>query len=148
MIRISKITDYGIILLTYFTQDETISFSARQLSLKSGIPLPTVGKILKMLTRADILVSQRGVHGGYRLARAPEKISASEVITLFEGPIALTDCSGHGGGCGIMRDCPARGHWQKINHAMVTALSGLSLREMSIAPNSRPHLETSPRESQ
>ena len=131
MIRISKLTDYGIILLTYFTQDESASLSARELAARSHIPLPTVGKILKLFSRAEILVSQRGVRGGYRLARSSEKISAAEVISLFEGPIALTDCSGHGGGCGFMRDCPARGHWQKINGAMLKALNELSLREIS-----------------
>jgi Rrf2 family protein len=90
MIRIGKMTDYGIVLLSYFVHDEKKAHNARDLSLESSLPLPTVSKILKGLSRAELLVSQRGVKGGYRLAFKPESISVATIIQALEGPIAMT----------------------------------------------------------
>src|SRR5438105_4816657 len=92
MIRFSKLTDYGIVLLTHFARvggcDEGLC-SVAQLSERTKIPEPTVSKVLKLLTRAEILISHRGVNGGYALARRPEEINVVEIISALDGPIAL-----------------------------------------------------------
>ena len=94
MIRVSKLTDYGIVLLSYFAHNaEKQPFSAKPLSEASQIPLPTVSKLLKMLTNTGLLVSERGRNGGYSLAKKPHEISVAQVISLLEGPLALTECS-------------------------------------------------------
>jgi len=131
MLRISKLTDYGIVILTHMARDERAVHSARDIASRSELPLPTVSKVLKMLGRAGLLVSHRGVKGGWSLARPPKKISVAEIITAIEGPIALTECSTD---CPVRCDlepvCPVRDNWRKINHVICNALENLSLFQM------------------
>ena len=105
MIRIRKLTDYGIVLLTYFAVGgETSVRTARELAAKAHLPLPTVSKILKSLARSSLLVAHRGIKGGYSLARAPEEITVAEIVAALEGPLALTECSASAPGlCDIGR---------------------------------------------
>ncbi|MDH3286053.1 MAG: SUF system Fe-S cluster assembly regulator [Acidobacteriota bacterium] len=133
MLRITKQSDYGIVLMTHFAADAARSVhNARDLAAAAGLPLPTVSKILKALARADLLASHRGVKGGYRLARDPEEISVAEIITALEGPIAMTECLDHDAAdCDIEHRCPARTNWQRINHVVREALDAVSLSEMA-----------------
>lgn len=126
-------TDYGIVLLSYFARGQELHvFNARELAEHSQLPLPTVSKILKVLSRGDLLISQRGVSGGYRLARSPESISVSEIIGLLEGPIAMTECSTTDTGlCEMESRCPIRGNWRKINNVVHRALTQLTLADMT-----------------
>lgn len=135
MIRITKQTDYGIVLLTHLAAHPERQFNAPDLSMETRLPLPMVSKILKLLAREGLLSSHRGVKGGYGLARLPEEISMAEVIRILEGPIAITECVDDGGGdCAHEAICPVRGHWQKINEVLRSALEGLSLAEMTPQP--------------
>ena len=94
MIRLGKLTDYGLVLMTYIAHSHDRSLhTARDLAVESRLPLPTVSKLLKELLQGGLLVSQRGIKGGYSLAREPREISVAEVIAVLEGPIALTECS-------------------------------------------------------
>ena len=132
MIRISKLTDYGIVLLTYLARNPgSATYTARDLATESGLPLPTVGKLLKALSRGSFLESERGINGGYRLAKPPEKITISEIITVLEGPISLTECAGSHEVCDLEHACPARSNWRKINDVVRKALSDLTLADMS-----------------
>jgi FeS assembly SUF system regulator len=133
VIRIGKMTDYGIVLLSYFARGrEPHVYNARELAVQSHLPLPTVSKILKVLSRGELLVSQRGVSGGYRLARPADTISVSEIIGLLEGPIAMTECSTTDTGlCEMEHHCPIRGNWRKINHVVHRALAQLTLADMT-----------------
>ncbi|HEY3131150.1 MAG TPA: SUF system Fe-S cluster assembly regulator [Acidobacteriota bacterium] len=128
----SKLTDYGIVLLTYFANHpEGSEYSARQLAAETHLPLPMVGKILKLLAREGLLVSHRGASGGYRLARTPEKISVAEAIAAMEGPIAVMECIDAPGMCMHEGRCCVRGNWHKINATVVKALQGISLVDMT-----------------
>lgn len=133
MIRITRMTDYGIVLLTYLARspEETLH-TARDLAREAHLPLPTVNKVLKTLTRHGLLVSHRGVKGGYALARHPEEISVAEIITATEGRVAMTECTVDGpGGCDHESECPVSDNWQRINEAIQQALSEISLAEMT-----------------
>ncbi|HNE02777.1 MAG TPA: Rrf2 family transcriptional regulator, partial [Plasticicumulans sp.] len=77
MIRISKETDYGIVLLSCLAQAADASLSASALAERGRLPLPTVSKVLKLLARGGLLVSQRGARGGYALARPPREITVA-----------------------------------------------------------------------
>lgn len=92
MLKISKITDYGIVLLTHLANQPDRVHRVTELSEEVGVPVPTVAKIAKQLTRQELLVSQRGARGGYRLARPAEDIRVSEIIGALEGPIAVMEC--------------------------------------------------------
>lgn len=130
--RITRQTDYGIVLLTQMAlRPPTEVHTARDASARSGLPLPMVSKILKCLARAGILVSQRGVKGGYSLARRADRISVEEIIRALEGPVHITECTHGPGSCDQEESCPTRVNWQRINVAIREALQGVTLAEMA-----------------
>ena len=132
MIRMTKQTDYGIVLLSRMAGLPERQFNATELATESRLPQPTVSKILKILARAGLLDSQRGVKGGYTLARDPESITVTEVIGALEGPIGITECiDDTPGECSHEARCPVRGNWNRINEAIRQALEGISLAEMA-----------------
>ena len=134
MMRISKLTDYGIVLLSHFASDSDRTFSARYLASQTRLPLPMVSKILKLLLREGLLVSHRGASGGYTLSRHPEKISVGEMVKAIEGPIALMECIDEPGHCRVEANCPVRHNWHainfRINETVVKALYGIRLSDM------------------
>ncbi len=132
MIRITKTTDYGIVLLTHMADDPERRYNAPELAHEAQLPLPMVSKILKILARDGLLDSHRGVNGGYALSRPPRQISVSEIIAALEGPIAITECIDDGPGeCVQEAVCPLRSNWQLINAAIRGALDGLCLSDMA-----------------
>lgn len=132
MIRITREADYGILLMTGLAQAGGQPRSAAALAQKRRLPLPMVSKILKILARAGLLVSQRGAQGGYSLARPAMEISAADIIGALEGPLAITECSADAhDGCSRQEHCEVSGHWPRINQAIYTALQSISLEEMS-----------------
>ena len=139
MIRITKQTDYGIVLLTHMAATPERQVNAPELAAETRLPLPMVSKILKVLVREGVLLSHRGVKGGYGLAKLPEEISMAEVITALEGPIAITECIDEHSGCTHEPFCSVRGRWHRINAALRVALSGITLAEM--AETQRPSQE-------
>jgi len=131
MIRITRQADYGIVLMTRFAASPDRLFNAPELALESTLPLPTVSKILKCLARAGLLVSHRGVKGGYSLDGDPTQLSVADVITAVDGPIAITECIvDTPGECERETICGLRGNWQRINLAVRLSLEGISLAEM------------------
>jgi FeS assembly SUF system regulator len=142
MIRITKQTDYGIVLMTHLAEDPERRYPAPDLASEAGLPLPMVSKILKLLARDGLLDSHRGVKGGYALARSPEQITVDQIIAALEGPIAITECIAHApGDCDHEAVCPTRGNWQTINNAIRQALERITLAEMT-QPISREKLVT------
>ncbi|MDJ0788011.1 MAG: SUF system Fe-S cluster assembly regulator [Myxococcota bacterium] len=131
MLRISKLTDYGIVLLAHLAAGERgATHNAREMAEATGLTLPVVSKMLKTLSAADLLHSQRGSKGGYSLARDPEDVTVAEIIEVLEGPIALMECSipGH---CEQEPGCPVSAPWQRINRAIQGTLSSVSLAELA-----------------
>jgi FeS assembly SUF system regulator len=138
MIRITRQTDYGIVLLTQMaTRPLHEVHAAKDAARWSGLPLPMVSKILKTLARGGLLISHRGVKGGYSLARGADQITVGNVILALEGPIRITECSHGPGSCDQEIACPTRVNWQRINNVVRDALEGITLTEM-INPASAP----------
>ena len=133
MIKLSRMADYAVVLMTQLAREPDSLRTAGELAQSCGLPQPTVSKILKLLAHAELLVSYRGNKGGYLLARAADGITMADVIGAVDGPIALTDCIGPDGlVCEIEALCPTRTNWQSINRAMIEALSSVSLAEMAV----------------
>jgi len=130
MIRMSKLTDYAIVVLAHLARaDATVT--AQELARRSRVPLPTVSKLCKELSRAGLVVSHRGRRGGYSLSRGPEAISMAQVVEALEGPIALTVCGSPGAEpCGIELSCIAKGTWDPVSRAVQSALRALPLSEI------------------
>ena len=132
MIRITKQSDYGIVLMTTLAAAPQELHNAAALAAETQLPAPTVSKILKLLARGGLLESHRGVKGGYSLARRPEAITVAEVISALEGPIAVTECIEDAPGeCVQEPFCAVRGNWQRINLAIREALEAITLAEMT-----------------
>jgi len=133
MLRIAKLTDYGIILMAHLArQGEGALLSTRDLAEGTRIAPPTVSKLLKHLTRSGLLSSLRGTNGGYQLARHASKIDVSEIIEALEGPLAMTECADERvSACEEETSCPLRSHWNHINLAVKTALRSISLAELA-----------------
>ncbi len=143
MIKIGRLTDYGIVLMSYMASHRGRAHNAVEVAGEAHLPAPTVSKLLRALAREGLLESQRGVKGGYVLARDPQQISVADIITALEGPIAVTACSSGDADpdCEHELMCPVRGHWNQINRAIRAALEGISLAEMASPPG--PHFMTS-----
>ena len=132
MIRMTRLTDYGIMLLTLFARDDKHPMkSARDLSEQAKLPLPTVSKILKLLAKHGLLEAHRGVRGGFTLSRKPDRITMAEVIGALEGPIGMTDCCAPPSDCGIQNSCIVKSNWMKINKVVKEALDRITLAEMT-----------------
>ena len=131
MLRVTKLTDYATVVMTCLGGPAEALRTAHELAERSRLVLPTVSKLLKQLARAGLVDSFRGVHGGYRLAREPARISVAEIVAAIEGPFGVTECSVHQGQCGDESHCGVRGNWRKISLAIETALKNVSLADMA-----------------
>ena len=134
MLKLSKLTDYGIVVMTHLAQEPSQVHAAGDVAGAIRVAVPTVSKVLKRLSRAGLLVSARGSKGGYRLARMPAAISVAQVIDALEGPFAITECASDGGNCSQESHCAERANWQRINDNVWHALAGVSLADMVVPP--------------
>ncbi|HZQ19959.1 MAG TPA: SUF system Fe-S cluster assembly regulator [Terriglobales bacterium] len=133
MIRIGKLTDYGLVLMSYVAKgDDHGLHTARGLAAQSSLPLPTVSKLLKVLLQSGFLISHRGIKGGYSLARDAQEISVAEIIAALEGPIGLTECTttDASGLCDLEPSCPIKRNQQMISQVVRGALEKLSLSDL------------------
>ncbi len=101
MLRMSKLTDYAIVLMSYLASKIVQQHSAHTLADSVNMPLPTVRKVLKALSNSGLLTSECGAQGGYSVGYNPKKISVAEIISAIEGSIALTECVGDDSHCDI-----------------------------------------------
>lgn len=130
MLRLSKLTDYGTVVLAHLADLDDDLASAAKVAAVTRIAPPTVRKLLKALGKADLVTSTRGSQGGYRLARQASKISAADVIDALEGPVAITECSSDHSMCDFESICTVGGAWQRINIAIRGALTDISLADL------------------
>lgn len=127
MLKISRMSDYAIVLLTAMARTDATQYTARVLADDTGLTLPTVGKLLKMLSAGGLLLSQQGRNGGYRLARTANEISLADIIEAIDGPIAMTECFTVDHDCDREANCGLRPHWQAINQSVRQLLGNTSL---------------------
>ena len=131
MLRISKITDYGTLLMGQMALQPERVHSANELALLLGLGLPTVSRILKSLARHGLLVAVRGLYGGYSLSRSPQSISMADIVdALEEQPFGMTQCSASTGLCDRETSCGVRASWHSINRIVRRALEDVSVASM------------------
>jgi len=139
MLRISKLTDYGTLILAHMAGLPDRVHSATGLADALGLGLPTVSKVLKTLGRHTLVTSQRGAHGGYVLSRPAAQISVADVIDALEDhPFGLTECSASTGVCGMESDCRIRDNWLRINTVVRQALRAVTVADMVHPQSSSP----------
>lgn len=138
MLRISKLTDYGTVVLAHLATEQPAVVSAADVAAGTGLALPTVSKLLKLLARAELVHSTRGAQGGYQLARPAHEISAANVIDALEGPVSITECSALDSHCAHEGACNVGGTWQRINVAIRHALDEVTLLDLLHSRRSLP----------
>lgn len=131
MLKLGKLTDYATVLLATMASEPSRLFVAAELSGATQVAAPTVAKLMKQLQRGGLVNSVRGAKGGYRLAAAATDVTVADVIRALEGPIAVTDCAIHDGGCAIEVGCAARAPFRLINAALTQALEAVTLADMA-----------------
>ena len=142
MLRLSKLTDYGTVVLAHMAHHPEAVHTATDIAERTRLALPTVSKLLKLFARAKLVRSYRGAHGGYVLARRPEQITAVQIIDAVEGPVAITECSRDGGLCSIEAVCTIGHNWQRISLSIRAALKTVSLAQLA-GPMTAPRVELS-----
>ncbi len=133
MVILSKLADYGVIVVTHLAETAPSQVNAVHLAAETRLPQATVAKVLKLLARAGIVTAVRGAAGGYRLARRAHEISIAEVVSAIDGAMALTQCTGASGPCERLEYCSTRPHWHRINQAVERALDGIRIDELLAA---------------
>ena len=127
--RLSSLADYAIVMMSAAARHcGGVRTNAAQLAEETGIPLPTVQKLVSKLSAAGLLRSVRGAGGGFKLARPAAAVTLVDIIEAVEGPIAMTSCVDHGKhDCGMEGSCRVQAHWPVVNNAVRGALAGVSL---------------------
>jgi FeS assembly SUF system regulator len=131
MLRISRLTDYGTMILVHLAGRAGRVCSASDVAAATHVALPTVQKILKLLARSGLIVSVRGAEGGYQLGRPAHSITAADILDVLEGPVAITECSQADSQCELEPLCQVGGAWQKINRSIRLALDDITLADLS-----------------
>ncbi|WP_168013650.1 SUF system Fe-S cluster assembly regulator [Halomonas salinarum] len=131
MLKLSRLTDYAAVVMAQIARHPEQPHAAADLAEEVQLPQPTVSKTLKMLVRAGLLTSQRGAQGGYRLARPASQISAVDIITAIEGPVAMTECSQDDGDCDLAATCGVSDNWQRVSLAVRTLLDSVTLAHLA-----------------
>lgn len=137
MLRMSKLADYGTVIMTAIARDPDSVHSASSIAATTGVAMPTVSKVLKALSRGGLVISLRGVNGGYLLPRPPERITLADIIAAVDGPFGMTECSTARGLCMQDAECSIRANWQKISAVIYE-----TLRQVTLADMTRPALRT------
>lgn len=131
MLRIGKLTDYAMLILSEMAKQPASVLSATALADRLHLTPPTVSKVLKMLSDAGLVSSLRGAEGGYLLARPASGITVADVIAAMEGDIAMTECCDDTNLCAIESMCAMRDNWRKINGMVRGLLSQYSILDMT-----------------
>ncbi len=133
MIRLTNLADYAVVLISQLARRDT-RISAADLATETGLPVPTVSKVLGALTRAGLAQSHRGLKGGFSLAQAACDITIVDVIEAVDGPIALVHCIENApGDCELESICSMRTQWQIINAAVKDGLSRVTIADITNA---------------
>lgn len=129
MLRIGKLADYALLIVDCLAKQQG-QLTTEAIASRINVPLATVRKLLKLLVDAGLLRSQRGLKGGYRLAREASRISVADVIMAVEGPPGLTQCAQDEQGCDLASDCELKDNWHFISDIIQQQLERITIADM------------------
>ena len=131
MLKLNKMSDYAAVVINAMDSSQEARLSTDQVSKLTGLPSPTVSKILHKLSNSKIVSSLRGRAGGYKLIREVSDISIIEILEIFEGPIVLADCLDENGeDCVFLSNCSIAGRWEVLSSTIRVILENLTLKEL------------------
>lgn len=134
--RLSSMADYAVVTMSAAARHcGHARVNAVQLAAETGLPAPTVQKLVSKLSAAGLLKSVRGAGGGFKLARPAAAISLADIVEAVEGPIALAACSERDRldrqTCTLEASCSVRPHWPAVDAVLRGALAGVPLSQFS-----------------
>jgi FeS assembly SUF system regulator len=135
--RLSSLADYAVVMMSAAARrcGGAGRLNATVLAEETGLPLPTVQKLVSKLSAAGLIESTRGTGGGFRLSRPPSAITLAEIVEAIEGPIGMTACvEARAHDCQIDESCKMKPHWNAVNGAVRGALAGVSLASLAQSP--------------
>lgn len=132
--RLSTKGQYAVramLVLTLHAMEDPVSL--RQVSDVEGISEQYLEQIFVDLRKAKLVVGLRGAHGGYKLSRQPEDITAGDILRAVEGPIAPVDCVRHpdGESCARANVCITRELWARLRDSMSAVLDNTTLADLA-----------------
>jgi Rrf2 family protein len=131
LLKLTKKADYGLIALRHLASQPGATASTKDIADAYGLPVPLLAKVLQMLTKAKILQSVAGTHGGYKLAREARRISALEVVRAIDGPVILTHCFTEHGTCDQSDNCTVREPLRKVHEAILALLHNFTIADLA-----------------
>lgn len=131
MLRISKLTDYATVILSFLALDPLRILSATRIAKEIHLGIPTVSKLLKILQESELVKSFRGTGGGYQLARSAKEITLADIVTAIEGNLAMTECCATTSLCALDSLCALKDNWKIINRIILNSLAGVTLDQMT-----------------
>jgi Rrf2 family protein len=135
MLKISRLTDYGLLAAVYLARKSGEVVSAREIAAFYHLPLPMITKVLKTLHQGEVIGSHRGVGGGYSFDGNAESVTLGQLLDVLEGPWDLVECESideHGQAvCSIRVACPSRTFMFGINRTIKGAFEQVTLGDLS-----------------
>ncbi|NVK31993.1 MAG: SUF system Fe-S cluster assembly regulator [Gammaproteobacteria bacterium] len=131
VLKISKLTDYAVLILHTLGQSECDRQSVDAIAQQTALTTATVRKVMNLLVSAQLVHSHRGAHGGYQLANSLRSISLLNVITAIEGPVSLTECCDEDASCDILDQCQMQSKWTSVNQVITNTLSKLTVADLA-----------------
>ena len=129
MLRIKKMTDYAVLILSNLAMHEDF-LTAKEIASATHISLPTVKKLLKKLNKKGLVNSRQGVLGGYTLHTDAKTISIALLLNALEGNLSLTQCASESDKCSVEDFCQIGNAWQLINQRVFASLDDLTLMDL------------------
>ena len=133
MVRLSKKVEYGLIALRHFaTRQNGHVVTAKEIAESYHIPFQLMSKVLQRLTKAGVIVSHQGVHGGYTLALNPHEVSVARIINAIEGSQPMiAQCMSEGpDSCGVFSVCTIKSPLTKVQANIEQAFTTMTLSEI------------------
>jgi FeS assembly SUF system regulator len=133
--RLSSLADYAVVMMAACARHcGQARLNTLLLAEETGIPQPTVQKLVSKLSHAGLLRSVRGAGGGFKLARPAAAVTLADIIEAIEGPISMTSCVDTGKhDCALEGSCKVQPHWAMVNGAVRGALANINLTSLTSA---------------
>ncbi|HIN13233.1 MAG TPA: SUF system Fe-S cluster assembly regulator [Gammaproteobacteria bacterium] len=135
MLRINRMSDYGMLILGDLALRKDAYVSATDIASSTHIALPTVQKLLKKLHKKELVISKQGPLGGYALHDSAKFTSVAMIIQALEGDLSLTQCTSKEIKCAIESSCQIGDAWHVINRTIISALEKLTLLDLVYPSN-------------
>lgn len=130
--KISTKGRYALRMLIDLAEHKNDGFTAlKDIAERQGISKKYLEQIVPILNKSDILQTNRGFQGGYKLAQSPEKYTIGAILRLTEGSLAPVSCLDHTPNqCERSKECATLPIWQGLNKVINDYLDNITLQDI------------------